>query len=569
MSTKKIYFILLILITVLIFACAAICGNCTIAGAASETKSTLGSGPESSGTGLADESTTKTGPAGESTTKASDTGTSGQETSSTLGEDASSTSQGAATSTSSSNDGSPTINIKIYEGPVYSAADNIYYFRIEATITGSPLPVITWSRDDSVGAWGNKKVQINLNPGESYALSATAKNSVGTALAAIVLTAPGSSSSTSSTSGSTSTTEDNGQDNEAPSVNLVIYEGPTYSAANDVCFYRIKAVVTGNPAPVIIFNKDDSNGAFGQDKAQINIARGQTFTLIAKVKNSAGEASASIALAWGCGEENSPPDVSELFIRGVTHQINSLYTIYVNASDPDGDELSYNWTVSSGSLSGNNTRETNWRTPDNVVDCILTVTVSDGKGQTVTRTKKVKLSPPVPVTYFPFKIVGEGGTIEQALSVSNGGNLYAGDTIRNKPCAGFVSFDISGLAGGTIQSASISFICSAGYGDPLSPFDELRLYDCYWGPRPVGQQDLLSLGYQIAAYDIATFACDSQVLVNAIQENVNSGMPRFQIMIHFAGYCDGDGIADGWEYSQDNIKLKITCTRPVSNTSGN
>jgi len=88
----------------------------------------------------------------------------------------------------------------------------------------------------------------------------------------------------------------------APTIHLQIYEGPTYSQADKVCYYRIEAKVTGNPSPTIEFSRDDSNGAFGSNKAQVNIAdSSQIYTLTAKVKNSAGEATDSITLDWGCG----------------------------------------------------------------------------------------------------------------------------------------------------------------------------------------------------------------------------------------------------------------------------
>ena len=168
---------------VLIFTSAAICGNCTNAAAVSSTEATADSG----------QSTSSIGSSGESSTSSSVQGSP-----STQGGDASSTSQGATTSTSSSETGSPTITLAVYEGPNYSPADNIYYFRVEATVTGTPKPSIAWSRDNSNSAWGNKKAQVNLNPGETYTLTATAKNSVGTASANIILTAPASSSSSDS-----------------------------------------------------------------------------------------------------------------------------------------------------------------------------------------------------------------------------------------------------------------------------------------------------------------------------------------------------------------------------------
>ena len=88
---------------------------------------------------------------------------------------------------------------------------------------------------------------------------------------------------------------------EAPTITLQISEGPTFSAPDKICYYRIEAVVTGDPAPTVEFSKDDSSGAFGSKKVQINLTESSPdYTLTTKAKNSAGEASASITLHWGC-----------------------------------------------------------------------------------------------------------------------------------------------------------------------------------------------------------------------------------------------------------------------------
>ena len=78
----------------------------------------------------------------------------------------------------------PTISLAVYEGPALDGS--ICYYRVEATVTGSPS--ISFSKDDSGGAWGSKKVQININnPGDTYTLTATATNSVGSATDSITL----------------------------------------------------------------------------------------------------------------------------------------------------------------------------------------------------------------------------------------------------------------------------------------------------------------------------------------------------------------------------------------------
>ncbi|MCJ7471575.1 MAG: hypothetical protein MUP02_02035, partial [Actinobacteria bacterium] len=95
----------------------------------------------------------------------------------------------------------------------------------------------------------------------------------------------------------------------APTINLKIVAGPTYSEADGVCYYRVKAVVTGDPDSNITFSKDSSGGAWGSKTVQINLRDGGSYTLSATATNSEGSATDSIHLSWGC-EITEEPDTS-------------------------------------------------------------------------------------------------------------------------------------------------------------------------------------------------------------------------------------------------------------------
>ncbi len=83
-----------------------------------------------------------------------------------------------------------------------------------------------------------------------------------------------------------------------PVINLHIIMGPEYAQDNQVCFYRIMADISGQPFPVFSFSKDDSNGAWGPNIAQVNLLRDETFTLRCEASNSQGTAASEITLAW-------------------------------------------------------------------------------------------------------------------------------------------------------------------------------------------------------------------------------------------------------------------------------
>ncbi len=98
-----------------------------------------------------------------------------------------------------------------------------------------------------------------------------------------------------------------------PTISLSIIEGPT--KADNMCYYRIKANVTGTK-PSIVFNRDDSNGNLGNDISQVNIySEDETVTLTATASNSAGSATDSVTVK-GCSgmiapDEPKPPDEEE------------------------------------------------------------------------------------------------------------------------------------------------------------------------------------------------------------------------------------------------------------------
>ena len=96
---------------------------------------------------------------------------------------------------------------------------------------------------------------------------------------------------------------------KTPTLKLSIYKGPEYAQDGTICFYRIKATVTGKPKPQIIFSWDDSNGAWGKNIAQVNLKEGESYTLICEAANPAGKATSSITLNWVSNQENQEDSI--------------------------------------------------------------------------------------------------------------------------------------------------------------------------------------------------------------------------------------------------------------------
>lgn len=186
----------------------------------------------------------------------------------------------------------------------------------------------------------------------------------------------------------------------APAIDLLVIEGPTLST-NGICYYKIKAEVSGSPSPSIDFSRDDSNGAWGPNIVQINLSNPDDgYELSATAKNSEGSAADSIYIGWGCEipeeveeeqeeqekdqeeeyqEENSCP--ASILMWGPTEMGTwNTATYTVEAFDADGDELTYQWSVSCGTIDGiyDNGLGIYYTAPDSPGTCMITVYVSDG-----------------------------------------------------------------------------------------------------------------------------------------------------------------------------------------------
>ncbi len=122
---------------------------------------------------------------------------------------------------------------------------------------------------------------------------------------------------------------------QAPEISLQIISGPEYAQENQVCFYRVRANVIGEPFPQIKFNKDDSNSAWGLNVAQVNLVQGQSFTLVCEAANSEGSAAAEVNLNWvdnpNQSGENSAEQTAPQIVVDYTDTANFLIDVNLTA----------------------------------------------------------------------------------------------------------------------------------------------------------------------------------------------------------------------------------------------
>ena len=81
---------------------------------------------------------------------------------------------------------------------------------------------------------------------------------------------------------------------------------------------------------------------------------------------------------------NSAPSISSISSTQMTMAIGSTVTLTANAVDSDGDDLTYTWSVSSGSLSSVTGQEVTYTAPDSIGNVSVILNVSDGYNPSVT-----------------------------------------------------------------------------------------------------------------------------------------------------------------------------------------
>jgi len=123
------------------------------------------------------------------------------------------------------------------------------------------------------------------------------------------------------------------------------------------------------------------------------IGEGATVTWTAPI--SAGSYNVTVTATDGRGGEitdyvtitaraNSPPTITSLAANAAWATPSGSLQVTCNASDPDNDELSYEWTATGGNISGTGA-VVNWTAPQEVGIYNATVVVKDGYGGQDTR----------------------------------------------------------------------------------------------------------------------------------------------------------------------------------------
>jgi predicted secreted protein len=103
---------------------------------------------------------------------------------------------------------------------------------------------------------------------------------------------------------------------------------------------------------------------------------------------------------------NNAPIIASLTAGAAWTTPSGTFQVTCTASDPDGDELSYDWTATAGHISGTGAA-VNWSAPQEAGTYDITVVVGDGHGSSDTKTLLVSVVTGQPPTIEALNITAE------------------------------------------------------------------------------------------------------------------------------------------------------------------
>jgi hypothetical protein len=246
---------------------------------------------------------------------------------------------------------------------------------------------------------------------------------------------------------------------------------------------------------------------------------------------------------------NNPPAVNDIVFSNPLIVPGLKYDVTAIAVDPDGDSINYKWTVTGGTVSDDTANPMVWTAPNIEGNYGVSVMVEDQDGEWDARIewvdvmyRQIEMSALLSMD-FPI-VPSESGWIERNGEVYRNSDvygLYVGDSDQNKSIKTFISFDITGFPGGTVQDVIFAFNFPWQNGDP-SFYDYFYIYVVDWGPRELVAEDYFMPVYYnddrwpYSRIENETISDSNELLKEKFLEAVEQGKSRFQISCELQSY---------------------------------
>jgi len=334
---------------------------------------------------------------------------------------------------------------------------------------------------------------------------------------------------------------------QVPTIALDIYDGPEYSEPDDMCYYKVEAIVTGMPEPEIEFDVDDNVDLIGPGRVEVYVAAGDSYTLTATATNPQGTASFSIVLKGEYNEATPDEEVAEEEVgeREVAEEATEDSITEQAEEEPEPEQ------------------ESEPVEEENDEDS-MTGAVEKGPEQTEVeeepeRTRRRNLA------IWPDESMS--GMIIAARYVRLGTSpILIGDTIVGNAMKGYLSFDISALHGVDVQICTIQFkhIGNSNHPESFASNIVVKVFD--YGDS-LDASDFAVGGTQIASIPVSDTnfiiwgtGPDPTPLRNELQKAIDAGRDYFQLKLGLDAITNGDDIIDTKDIynCSEDVELYIT-----------
>jgi hypothetical protein len=287
--------------------------------------------------------------------------------------------------------------------------------------------------------------------------------------------------------------------------------------------------------------------------------------IVWKAPNFVGEFTISVTVSDGKGgtatksctinvQATQQPVVNSVTAEPAELQPEETSTITCDASDPDGDELSYTWSASGGTISGAG-RIVTWKAPAVTGEFLITATVDDGKGGTAEGICRIVVGIPA-TTAILTPLPGESGSIYYDGDIVP--EFRIGDNASNVAVRPYFSYDITELEGAEIKEAKLTFTIKGVVGQEPWTFVPPGLYveSVFYGARPLKPADYHTVQTfgQLASYTSSPpMDVDVRALLISYLEGLKS---RFQVRMYLkdAGH-NYNSQADYIEFSKAELTV--------------
>jgi hypothetical protein len=270
---------------------------------------------------------------------------------------------------------------------------------------------------------------------------------------------------------------------------------------------------------------------------------------------------------------NNPPKIMEFFITEGVISTNMISDAWVNVLDEDGDTISYDWTISAGSINNINEGRTKWQAPGAAGTITLTVTISDGNGGTDEASVHINVAESAAaealITLNPDAANSgyiSNGTDADPDNVYKGATLLVGDDNLNNMCKGYASFAIPEiLFNPSTNIIKVELVISniLFSGNPESFASELHIKQHDFGNLELADFSDLN-GTFIGKFSTADLRSNPQLTISAdimaetLRKVIELGKTSYQIKMGLNNDTDSDGSGDSLVFHGAAIGLSVT-----------